>query len=247
MTTTPHELLEIARKTGLRQFLHGVDATTARELLAAFVAALPVAELTDAQRHTYASIANGMTGQHRDTSGTEYVTLADAEAAVRATKAAQAAPSVPTDEAAFDTWFTQHDEPNKCCQEAWKEGRASKAAPSAKAEPDAEHVARLVTNEDKAALLKIIAELGWEINGAWVVTKSDDKMHTLDALAFARTVHAVVTAPAPAVQAEDARNRVLEEAAVACDKRRYEAAAQVIRALRTPSTSQTSEQQGGAA
>jgi hypothetical protein len=42
------------------------------------------AELAAAQRHTYASIANSMTGKHRDEKHTEYVTLADAEAAVRA-------------------------------------------------------------------------------------------------------------------------------------------------------------------
>lgn len=37
-----HNLLMIARNTGLRSFLHGVNATDARELLANFVAALPI-------------------------------------------------------------------------------------------------------------------------------------------------------------------------------------------------------------
>jgi len=46
--------------------------------------AAPVAELASAPRHTYASIANSLIGKHRDESNTEYVTLADAEAAVRA-------------------------------------------------------------------------------------------------------------------------------------------------------------------
>lgn len=40
---TPHQLLEVARATGLRQFLHGVNATDARQLLADFVAAVPAA------------------------------------------------------------------------------------------------------------------------------------------------------------------------------------------------------------
>lgn len=40
---TPHQLLEVARATGLRQFLHGVNATDARQLLAEFVAAVPAA------------------------------------------------------------------------------------------------------------------------------------------------------------------------------------------------------------
>lgn len=37
-----HDLLMIARNTGLRGFMHGVNATDARELLANFVAALPI-------------------------------------------------------------------------------------------------------------------------------------------------------------------------------------------------------------
>jgi hypothetical protein len=45
--------------------------------------AAPVAALADAKRHTYATIANSMIGKTRDDNSTEYVTLADAEAAVR--------------------------------------------------------------------------------------------------------------------------------------------------------------------
>lgn len=40
---TPHDLLEIARATGLRGYLHGVSPSVARELLTAFVAAVPAA------------------------------------------------------------------------------------------------------------------------------------------------------------------------------------------------------------
>jgi hypothetical protein len=40
--------------------------------------------LAAVEHHTYGSIAERMTGKHRDDSGTVYVTLADAEAAVRA-------------------------------------------------------------------------------------------------------------------------------------------------------------------
>lgn len=42
MQSDEHDLLMIARNTGLRSFLHGVNATDARELLANFVAALPI-------------------------------------------------------------------------------------------------------------------------------------------------------------------------------------------------------------
>lgn len=45
---TPHHLLDIARETGLRQHLHGVNATDARVLLAAFVGALPAATIKGA-------------------------------------------------------------------------------------------------------------------------------------------------------------------------------------------------------
>lgn len=38
---SPEELLDIARKTGLRTHMHGVDATHAKQMLADFVAALP--------------------------------------------------------------------------------------------------------------------------------------------------------------------------------------------------------------
>jgi hypothetical protein len=39
-TLTPERLLEIARETGLRNFLHGVNATDARAMLAKFVDAV---------------------------------------------------------------------------------------------------------------------------------------------------------------------------------------------------------------
>jgi hypothetical protein len=39
---------------------------------------------------------------------------------------------------------------------------------------------------ERAACLEIVKELGWSVNGTWVVTKSGDQLHTLDALAFAR-------------------------------------------------------------
>lgn len=38
---TPVQLLEIARATGLRSYLHGVNASAARDMLAEFVAAIP--------------------------------------------------------------------------------------------------------------------------------------------------------------------------------------------------------------
>lgn len=61
------------------------EARKLYDLLAAeFGFAPPVAELAAAPRHTYASIANGLIGKHKDDQHTEYVTLADAEAAVRA-------------------------------------------------------------------------------------------------------------------------------------------------------------------
>lgn len=40
---TPTQLLDIARATGLRQHLHGVSPSLARELLSDFVAAVPAA------------------------------------------------------------------------------------------------------------------------------------------------------------------------------------------------------------
>lgn len=42
MKPTPEQLLEVARETGLRCFLHGVSATDARDLLGRFVEALRV-------------------------------------------------------------------------------------------------------------------------------------------------------------------------------------------------------------
>lgn len=42
MKPTPEQLLEVARETGLRGFLHGVSATDARDLLGRFVEAVRV-------------------------------------------------------------------------------------------------------------------------------------------------------------------------------------------------------------
>ena len=49
------DLVEVARASGLRRFLHGVNATFARELLAAFVAALDAR--TDSERMTWTPVA----------------------------------------------------------------------------------------------------------------------------------------------------------------------------------------------
>lgn len=59
---TPHQLLEIARATGLRGYLHGVNATDARRMLAEFVAAIPAAangkQLAHGHRGDYYQLAN---------------------------------------------------------------------------------------------------------------------------------------------------------------------------------------------
>jgi len=67
---------------------------------------------------------------------------------------------------------------------------------------DVEQVARVVTEEDKAALLEIVSELSWTVNGTWVITKSGEKLHTLDALAFARMVRVTLAQQAAAQPAQ---------------------------------------------
>jgi hypothetical protein len=64
----------------------------------------PAPELAAVERHTYASIAEHMIGTTRDDTGTEYVTLADAEAAVRAVRAAAVSP-IPNDQGAIRSLF----------------------------------------------------------------------------------------------------------------------------------------------
>jgi hypothetical protein len=65
------------------RLVSNVEAVLGNGTVAPPRAKLP-ADLSKVQHHTYASIANSLIGKHRDDSGTVYVTLADAEAAVRA-------------------------------------------------------------------------------------------------------------------------------------------------------------------
>lgn len=67
--------------------------------------ASPVAELANAERHTWASIANGMVGKHRDDSGIEYITLSDAEAAVRAARMGAPVSPIPFEQAEVRRMF----------------------------------------------------------------------------------------------------------------------------------------------
>lgn len=61
--------------------------------------AMPVADLATAERHTWASIADRMVGKHRDDSGIEYITLSDAEAAVRAARMGPPVSPIPSEQA----------------------------------------------------------------------------------------------------------------------------------------------------
>lgn len=51
---------------------------------------------------------------------------------------------------------------------------------------------------ERAACVEIIKELGWTVNGTFVVTKSGDEIHTLDALAFLRAARRTPAAAAGA-------------------------------------------------
>lgn len=67
MKPTPEQLLEVARETGLRGFLHGVSATDARDLLGRFVQALqakfpPVDYLCELNRFKLSFNRSGFTG-----------------------------------------------------------------------------------------------------------------------------------------------------------------------------------------